>query len=120
MNLFLAAFLLLIIFSGLFFGLKPKSSIEGLANKKELVLVHMNGCPHCISLMPEWKQATKDNTTNISMRAVEMNDDDGPELCKKHNINGFPTIILLNNGKKISDYEGERNKDGILQFLQSH
>ena len=56
-NLFLAVFLLLLIFSGLFFGVNTKSSKEGLSNQKELVLVHMNGCPHCVSLIPEWKQA---------------------------------------------------------------
>jgi len=62
----------------------------------------------------------KENKTGISMRAVEMNRDDGPELCEKHNITGFPTMILLENGKKVADYNGERNKDGLLKFLQGH
>ena len=117
-NLVLAAILLAVVFGSVFNGTKQLS--EGLSNNKEFVLVHMNGCGHCKTLMPEWKSAAKSNNTGISMRAVEMNEADGPELCKKHNITGFPTMILLNNGKKVADYNGERNKDGLLKFLQGH
>ena len=70
------------------------------------------------ALMPEWNAAAKENKSGIPMRAVEMNEDDGPELCKKHNISGFPTMILLENGKKVSDYNGERDKSGLLTFLE--
>jgi len=92
---------------------------EGFNGQKEFVLVHMNGCGHCEKLMPDWNAAEAENNTDISMRAVEMSEDDGPELCKKHNISGFPTIMLLDNkGEKIDDYSGERSKDGILGFLQ--
>lgn len=117
-NLVLAAILLAVVFGSVFKGTKQLN--EGLSNDKEFVLVHMNGCGHCKTLMPEWKSAAKANNTGISMRAVEMNEGDGPELCKKHNITGFPTMILLENGKKIADYNGERNKDGLLKFLQGH
>tara|TARA_B100001093_G_C26537701_1_gene888800 strand:+ start:163 stop:549 length:387 start_codon:yes stop_codon:yes gene_type:complete len=92
---------------------------EGLTNGRELVLVHMQKCPHCVKLMPEWKQAEKANKTNIKMRCVEMNELDGPDLCKKHKISGFPTILLLNGGEKEKEFNGERNKDGILSFLNN-
>jgi len=92
---------------------------DGFEGQKELVLVHMKGCSHCVTLMPKWQDASTENKTNIKMRAVEMSKGDGPKLCNAHNITGFPTILLLDsNGKKIDDYEGERSKDGILGFLQ--
>ena len=92
---------------------------EGFDGQKELVLVHMDKCPHCVSLMPKWEAAKSENKTDINMRAVEMREGDGPALCKAHNITGFPTIILLDSkGKKLDDYDGERSKDGILGFLQ--
>tara|TARA_Y100000389_G_C17436732_1_gene506002 strand:- start:277 stop:672 length:396 start_codon:yes stop_codon:yes gene_type:complete len=94
---------------------KTKESFDG---KKELVLVHMNGCGHCKKMMPEWNKAKDKNNTGINMRVVEMSEGDGPELCKKHNIQGFPTMILLDNsGKKITSNE-ERSTNGILDFLK--
>lgn len=98
---------------------KKRNNIEGLSNGKEFVLVYMNGCGHCNTLMPEWESAAKENKSGIKMRAVEMNENDGPELCKKYNINGFPTMMVLNNGNKVNDYNGERNKNGLLGFLNN-
>ncbi len=92
---------------------------EGFTGQKELVLVHMNGCGHCKKMMPDWEKCKQANDTEIKMRAVEMSEGDGPELCKKHNIKGFPTIVLLDeSGEKISDYDGERTKDSMLEFLK--
>jgi len=113
----LVAALLAVLFWLVFYG-PSKTTREGLTNNKEFVLVHMNKCPHCVNLMPHWEAAESENKTGMNMRAVEMSEDDGPELCEKHNITGFPTMILLENGKKVSDYDGERNKDGILAFLK--
>ena len=113
----LVAALLAVLFWLVFYG-PSKTTREGLTNNKEFVLVHMNKCPHCVNLMPHWEAAESENKTGINMRAVEMGEDDGPELCEKHNITGFPTMILLENGKKVADYDGERNKEGILAFLK--
>ena len=116
-NLLWAILLVLIIVSIIKYSLKKR---DGFSEGRELVLVHMNGCGHCKTLMPEWESASKENKTEINMRSVEMSEGDGPDLCKKHNITGFPTMILLDNGKKIKDYDGERNKNSILQFLQNN
>ena len=122
-------YLVSLVVVGLFFGMgfklgeysaKQLTGIEGLANQKELVFVHMDGCGHCKNMMPEWANATKKNNTNIRMRKVERSQDDGPKLCSKFNISGFPTIILLEDGEKIKEYDGERKSDAIIQFLQQN
>ena len=95
------------------------SYLENLENPTSAVYFHMNGCGHCKTLMPEWDAAAKENKTGVTMRSVEMNEDDGPKLCKKHDITGFPTMLVLENGKKVKDYNGERNKKGLLDFLNN-
>ncbi len=114
-NVALMMIVLAILFSTMVCSCRKNK--EGLSNQKEFVLIHMKDCGHCKTLMPEWQEASKNNKSGISMRAVEMNEDDGPELCKKHNISGFPTMIVLENGEKVGDYNGERNKNGLLSFL---
>ena len=115
-NILFALFLLIIIFSCL---IKDCFNFikEGLSNNKELVLVHMNGCGHCEKLMPHWDSASSENKSSVSMRKVEMSQNDGPDLVKEHNIKGFPSILLLQNGRKLKEYNGERNKKGLLDFL---
>ena len=45
--------------------------------------------------------------------------EDNKHYCKKHNITGFPTMLVIENGKKVKDYDGERDKNGILTFLNN-
>tara|TARA_A100001011_G_C14305989_1_gene843170 strand:+ start:1445 stop:1822 length:378 start_codon:yes stop_codon:yes gene_type:complete len=109
-------FIAIVLFNS-YYG--SNSQKEGFSSGKEFVLVHMNGCGHCERLKPDWESASKENKSGISMRSVEMSEDDGPELCKKFNISGFPTMLLLNNGEKVADFDGERSKNGLLKFLNS-
>ena len=113
----LATVLLAIVAVNAFCGCMKKK--EGFSSGKEFVLVHMNGCGHCERLKPDWEAASKENQSGIEMRSVEMSEDDGPELCKKFSITGFPTMLLLNNGDKVADFDGERSKNGLLKFLNS-
>jgi len=41
-------------------------------------------------------------------------------LCKKHNVTGFPTMMLLSGGEKVKSYSGPRTKGGILDFLNKN
>jgi len=96
------------------FKLNKKEAFEG---QKELLLLHMDGCPHCVSLMPHWDSAQSDNTSGVKMRKLERQDPGAPDLIRKHKVKGFPTILLLGDGKKLDTYNGPRTKNGILSYL---
>ena len=40
-------------------------------------------------------------------------------LCKKYDVSGFPTILLLKDGNKVNTYNGDRTKDGLMSFLSN-
>lgn len=98
------------------------SHIEGLesgSGKKTLVLFHMTGCGHCVKLMPEWDAFEKENDSGILTKKLERGE--AGDLLEKHEITGFPTIMLLDgNGEKAADYDGERNKGGLLGFCKKN
>ncbi len=92
---------------------------EGFKGRKSLLLLHMEGCPHCVTLMPEWDKFTKMNNTSITTKAVEKDDDRA--LVKRYGVEGFPTILLLDsNGKKLDTYGGARNAQGLLAYCQQN
>ena len=95
--------------------LPRRESFEG---QKELLLLHMDGCPHCVTLLPHWKAAASENTTDLKMRALERKDDGAADIIKTNKVTGFPTILLMEGGKKIDTYSGKRNKDGLLSYLK--
>ena len=92
---------------------------EGFKGRKSLLLLHMEGCPHCVKLMPEWDKFTKMNNTSITTKVVEKDDDRA--LVKRYGVEGFPTILLLDsNGKKLDTYNGPRNAQGLLDYCQQN
>ena len=80
----------------------------------------MHGCPHCVSMMPEWKAAASENNTSVNMKALERKDDEAKKLISNNNIRSFPTMLLLGGGKVLKKYEGGRKKQDFLDFLKKH
>lgn len=87
-------------------------------NKKQMLLLHMNGCPHCVKMMPDWEAAKKENPTDVVMNDYERSEKKGEEMSKKHNVSGFPTILLL-NGENPTVYNGNRTKEGFIEAMKS-
>ena len=69
----LVCLITLIVVGGYLLNLYMRSR-EGYEGQKELLLLHMEGCPHCVKLMPHWKAASEKNKTGIKMRVLERSE----------------------------------------------
>ena len=108
---------LYILLIGIIVNMLLKSYVkkEGFKGRKALLLLHMEGCPHCVKLMPEWDKFTEMNDTSIATKSVEKDED--RSLVKRYGVEGFPTILLVDsNGDKIKTYNGPRTSQGLLDF----
>jgi len=116
---FIAALLLGAVLLHMVINWVAKSSAkEAFKGRKELLLLHMEGCPHCETLMPEWNDFKSKNDTGIATKEVERKED--PALVKKHGVTGFPAILLVDGkGDKIEAYEGPRTSAGLLEFCRA-
>ena len=80
-------------------------------SKKSLTLYHAEWCHFCQELMPIWKKLGK-AYKGIPIIAIE----------EKQNtsfpVQGYPTIIYR-DGKRIEKYEGERTREGLINFLKN-
>jgi hypothetical protein len=107
-----------------FFG--QSYMLEGLSNGNTIYFFHMNGCPHCESMIkdPEtggpgaWKQFEQANQGRTKM--VEAKQD--PNLIQTLGIEGFPTIMILDsNKKKVGEtFSGERTLAGLQAFFANN
>ena len=92
---------------------------EGYTGASEFVLYHMKGCPHCVTMLPEWDKFESNNNSGIKTRKVEQAD--AQDEVKKHGISGFPSLLLLDsNGDKIKDYSGPRTASGFAAFCKQN
>lgn len=90
----------------------------GTGKPTTLLLLHMNGCGHCKKMLPEWSKFERNNSnTGLVTKSVELDED--PSLAKRYKVQGFPTILLLDeNGEKIETYEGERTTAGLTEYVK--
>ena len=123
----------IVIFLGLFFLVRVgmdallwgthenEQNVEGFHDTqgKSVILFHWKDCGHCKKMMPEWEKFKKLNAHNTNFKIIAMEKDEASELIQKHNVQGFPTIIGTNNGKKVKEFDGEGSAEELLRFGNS-
>ena len=89
---------------------------EHFANPSVFTMFEMDGCPHCVKAKPQF--ASMGPTMTIGGSTVEMRTvkSDSP-LCAEYGVEGFPSFFLDHAGKRTR-YQGERTKNGFVEFLQ--
>ena len=88
----------------------------GTAGNTTILFFHAPWCGHCTAFKPEWSNFEKwavDN--NQKFKSVEG--DSNPELCRKYNIEGYPTVLKCDStGELLEEFQGPRTTDGLKQF----
>ena len=90
-----------------------------LSNPSAIIYL-MDGCPHCVDLKnllkevePEIKKHKSKGglIAKLEQKFMDLVD------VENRDIDGFPTLIISQNGKQIKKYDGERTKEGIIKFF---
>ncbi|KAM7258690.1 hypothetical protein ACFE04_014431 [Oxalis oulophora] len=101
-----------------------RSNFTDTVNKHDFIVVEFYApwCGHCKKLAPEFEQAASVLSSNeppVILAKVDANEEVNRDLATQFQISGFPTLkILRNGGKKIQDYKGPRDAEGIVKYLK--
>ena len=97
---------------------------QEIAGKKALVLFHADWCGHCKKFMPKWNEISQEiNALEKGVKLIKVecgdssNNENHAKVMKKYSIKGYPTILSFDESGNHSEYEGDRSKEGITQFL---
>ena len=102
---------------------KEGSTDESEGKPVEIMLFSVDWCPHCKVARPEWNKVAE-STKSINGRKIIFTDinctDETPEvtrLIKQYNIEGYPTIKLIKDGKVI-DFDAKPTEQHLREFLK--
>ena len=71
-------------------------------SEAELYLFSVNWCPHCKETKIIWdKYTTSYKSSKYEIAFIEVDCDKRENLAKEFNIEEYPTIVLVKNGKNI-------------------
>tara|TARA_B110000008_G_scaffold279739_1_gene328320 strand:+ start:3421 stop:3981 length:561 start_codon:yes stop_codon:yes gene_type:complete len=89
-----------------------------LQKNKAVVFFVAPWCGHCRTLEPTLNKIMgRFSTSGRDGLIARVSEGDLKNLNCDKDIRGFPTIRVLNNGKKERDYEGPRDEQSLNAFL---
>jgi thiol-disulfide isomerase/thioredoxin len=110
--------ILIILISG--YGLNRNEGFE--SSGKSVVICKADWCGHCKKAAPEFNKLVGASPITLkdgSKATVKILDADKDKSeVSKYNIKGFPSILIV-DGQTITEYPGERTKEGVVDFLNS-
>ena len=92
--------------------------VEGMSNPKELIYFYMDGCGHCEKFSPTWDKFVAQYKGPLKLKKIEHKD--VGKFGKKINeiIEGYPTVVLVDEQGNGLAYEGERTVQGLEVFAK--
>ena len=100
---------------------QKSSDVLAMYNGKKPMFIkfYANWCGHCKKIKPEWDE-TAEEVNKKNKKMLKVNCGNGSkkekEIMSKYNIDGYPTIIVFDNGV-ASPYEGKRTKEAFKEAL---
>jgi thiol-disulfide isomerase/thioredoxin len=84
------------------------------------ILYYSDMCGHCIQLKPVWAKICKKIATSHDIIIINVEANNLNQLKPKYRsgINGFPTILKHNKGKRVAEYQGNRTMADIVRFIK--
>jgi thiol-disulfide isomerase/thioredoxin len=120
---FVAGFVVILLFVAMVVSRRPQQlqGMESFADGGcQFMMFGVPWCPHCVSAKPEFEKLG--STATIGGRGVSfvyVNPEEDPTTAAKYPVSGYPTFLLIKDGKQIP-YSGGRNKGAFLAFLQEN
>ncbi|ADX06678.1 putative disulphide isomerase [Organic Lake phycodnavirus] len=87
------------------------------SDDKQLVMFYADWCGHCKKIKPQWDEAS---TEIGNEKMIKVNVGEGTpeqkELMEQYDVNGFPTILIFENGQSKGPFPS-RDKSSFLEFF---
>ena len=109
-----------------FYVKNNKKAKELFTSPLELIFFKANWCGHCQRFKPVWddvmNECSKDDKySHITMKELDIDTDEAKPLMQKHNVRGFPHVVLV--GEESSNdkvFQRNRTKEELLAFLNEN
>lgn len=83
-------------------------------------MYYADWCPHCKTIKPEFTEFSNRGSLEVGGKKCQIKMVDAaknPDAAKGKPVKGFPTFLLETTDGQVLEYQGERNTDGWLKFI---
>jgi thiol-disulfide isomerase/thioredoxin len=100
---------------------KKTETFNGESETKTLMFFKADWCGHCTRFKPVWdefKQECNIKYPNVSLKELNIDDEASKPLMEKHNVRGFPHVVLTGENTEDVVFNKNRTKEDLIAFIQ--
>nr|XP_045615779.1 thioredoxin domain-containing protein 5 homolog [Procambarus clarkii] len=87
-----------------------------VASGKHFVKFYAPWCGHCQRLTPTWESLAKSFEHDKSVTIGKLDCTQFRQICNDYEVKGYPTLLWIEDGKKIEKYTGDRSHEDLKEF----
>jgi thioredoxin domain-containing protein 5 len=84
---------------------------------KHFVKFYAPWCGHCQKLAPTWEELAKSLEHEKSVSIAKIDCTEYRSICQDFEVKGYPTLLWIEDGKKIEKYSGSRSHDDLKAYV---
>uniref|UniRef100_T1JB49 Flavin-containing monooxygenase n=1 Tax=Strigamia maritima TaxID=126957 RepID=T1JB49_STRMM len=105
-------------------GNSPKELTETTFHKHiekglHFVKFYAPWCGHCQKLAPVWEQLAQSYGVDSSVQIGKIDCMSNRAICTEFEIQGYPTLLWMQDGKVVEKYQGPRNHDDLKKYVDT-
>lgn len=77
-------------------------------------------CSPCIVIAPILEQVVRCYDGQIALAKLEVDEGENMKIAGQYHVRGFPTIILIQEGRETARFSGAKPTHFIEEFIDSH
>lgn len=101
-----------------------KPNLTPATGESIVALFYADWCPHCQHFKPDFKKAMtelngKTSKDGKKLRLVMVDCEAHKDLGRKYEVNGYPTVKILNDDGTTVEYDSKRDYESLRKYLVS-
>uniref|UniRef100_A0A182J3K1 Thioredoxin domain-containing protein n=1 Tax=Anopheles atroparvus TaxID=41427 RepID=A0A182J3K1_ANOAO len=88
-----------------------------ISSGKHFVKFYAPWCGHCTKLAPAWEELARSLEHERDLRVSKIDCTQYRPICTDFEVKGYPTLLWIEDGKKIEKYTGPRSHDDLKAYV---
>ncbi|KAK9505131.1 hypothetical protein O3M35_009257 [Rhynocoris fuscipes] len=97
--------------------LTDESYSSHLSSGKHFVKFYAPWCGHCQRLAPTWEAVGGAYVNSKFVTIAKIDCTVNRDACKSYDIKSYPTLLWIEDGRKIDKYQGPRTLDDLKNYI---
>lgn len=107
-----------VVAKGKLVELTEENFAKHVSSGNHFVKFYAPWCSHCQRLAPTWEELAKSLSADLKVSIGKLDCTQHRSICQDFEVKGYPTLLWIEDGKKIEKYAGSRDHDALKAYVE--